>query len=130
MIEGGKIVIPFPQHPNVMMHMDCRTELSRLIQPGEIPDFIAAYRQRLDFLSQHMGEETVHRSWFEVLKKAHGLRSVRFMKFRNLRILYMLEDEKAYLLLAFEERQGHRNTEYSNYIDPALKRLCEKEKML
>lgn len=131
MLEGGKTVIPFPQLSNVMMHLDCRADLDRLIQPDEIPDFIAAFNLRIDFLSKNIGKETVyHRSWFEVLKKAHGLRSVRFMKFRNLRILYMLEDKKAYLLLAFEERQGHRKTEYSNYIDPALKRLCDKENML
>jgi len=42
----------------------------------------------------------------------------------------MVEDGKAFLLLAFEERQGHKNTEYSRYIDPALKRLKEREKML
>jgi hypothetical protein len=128
---GGRTMIPFPQHSNVVMHSECRAELVELIHESEIPEFIAAYEQRIGFLSQNIGKETVyHRSWFEVLKKAQGLRSIHFVVFRNLRILYMVEDGKAFLLLAFEERQGHKNTEYSKYIDPALKRLKEREKML
>ena len=124
-------MIPFPQHSNVVMHSECRMELVKLIHESEIPDFLAAYEQRINFLSQNLGKEALfHRSWFEVLKNAKGLRSIHFMVFRNLRILYMVENNKAFLLLAFEERQGHKRTEYTNYIDPALKRLKDKEKML
>ncbi len=130
MIEGGKSMIPFPQHSNVVMHSECRAALIQLIHMDEVPAFVASYRQRVGYLSQHLGKETFHLKWFEVLTKAHGLRSIRFVMFRNLRILYILENNKAFLLLAFEERQGHKNTEYSRYIDPALKRLNEKEKML
>ncbi len=131
MPDGGNSIIPFPQHSNVLMHFDCRADLAALIHNNEIPGFIAAYNLRIDFLSQNLGKETVyHPSWFEVLKKAQGLRSVHLVKFRNLRILYAVENDIAYLLLAFEERQGHRNTEYTGYIAPALKRLSEKEKML
>ena len=121
-------MIQFPSRSNVEIHFECRAELERLIQNNEIPEFIADYKARIDFLSQNIGHETMHRKWFEALKKAHGLRSIRFMKFRNLRILYALEDNKAFLLLAFEEKKGHGNTEYCNYIDPAMKRLKEKEK--
>ena len=131
MFVGGKGMILFPQHSNVVMHSECRAELVELIHENEIPDFIAAYEQRISFLSQNLGKETFyHRAWFEVLKKAHGLRSIRFVVFRNLRILYIVENGKAFLLLAFEERQGHKNTEYSQYFDPALMRLKEREKML
>ena len=129
MSERRKGRISIPQLSNVMMHSQCYAEINQLVQGDEIPGFIAAYKQRIDFLSRNIGRETIHRSWFEVLKKAHGLRSIRFMKFRILRILYMLESNKAFLLLAFEERQGHKNTEYTNYIDFAWKRLYEKEKM-
>ncbi|MBQ9251610.1 MAG: hypothetical protein IJ188_03120 [Clostridia bacterium] len=129
--EGGRRTIPFPQHSNVVMHSECRAELISLIHEGEIPEFIAAYEQRIGFLSRNLGKETIyHPKWFEVLKKAQGLRSVHFVTFRNLRILYVVENSKAFLLLAFEERQGHKNTEYSKFIDPALKRLGDKERML
>ena len=130
MPDWEKGIIDFPKYSNVLMHSKCREEIIQLIQWEEVPDFVAAYQQRLDFLIQHMGQETIHRQWFEVLKKTQGLRSIRFLKFRNLRILYVLEKSKAYLLLAFEEQKGHKKTEYSSYIDPALKRMSEREKML
>ena len=130
MYEGGIGLIPFRKHSKVVMHLECRAELEELIQQEEIPAFLAAYEQRIGFLEQNLGKETIkHPAWFEVLKKAQGLRSLHFVVFRNLRILYMVEKNQAFLLLAFEEKKGHRNTEYSRYIDPALKRLSEKEKM-
>ena len=120
-----------PQYSNVAMHRECQAELGNLIHENELPDFIAAYELRIDFLSRNLGKEAMyHPKWFEVLKKAHGLRSRHFMKFRNLRILYMIEDDKAFLLLAFEERRGHRKTGYANYIDPALKRFEERDNLL
>lgn len=128
MVRGMADMISFPRLPNVKMHHDCYEDLEKLIHDDEKPDFIAAYTLRINFLSQNIGKETLyHKSWFEVLKKVQGMRSIRFMKFRNLRILYMIEEEKAYLLLAFEEHQGHKNTEYAKYVDSALKRLKERK---
>ena len=126
MPERGEGVIVFPQYSNVEMHSECRAEIIQLIQKDEIPSFLASYEQRVKFLSEHLGQEIKHKSWFEILKKTQGLRSIRFMKFRNLRILYALESKRAFLLVAFEERQGHRNTEYGPYIDIAQKRLHQK----
>lgn len=129
--KGEGTMIPLPQRSNVVIHSECRAELDKLIHKSEFPEFAAAYEQRINFLSQNLGKEAVyHRAWFEVLKKAKGLRSIHFVVFRNLRILYIVENSKAFLLLAFEERQGHKNTEYSKFIEPALKRLEDKEKML
>ena len=130
MIEGGKSLIVFPQHTNVVMHSTCYEEIIRLVSKDEVSAFLVSYNQRVAYLSQNLGEETFHRKWFEVLKNAQGLRSIRFMKFHNLRILYALDNHKAILLLAFAERQGHKNTEYAKYIEPALKRFNEREKML
>ncbi len=127
---GNTKIIVFPQYSNVVIHATCQEELKQLIRTtDEMAAFIASYRQRVGYLSQHLGEETFHTKWFEILSKADGLRSIRFMTFKNLRILYMLESNKAFLLLAFEERQGHRRTEYANYISPALKRFEEMERM-
>ena len=123
------ILILFPKYSNVVMHSECQKEIIQLVQENEIPSFVASYRQRVGYLSQNLGRETFHREWFEVLKKAQGLRAIRFVSIRNLRILYLLENNKAYLLLAFEERQGHKNTEYGKYIEPALKRMNEKGEM-
>lgn len=41
----------------------------------------------------------------------------------NVRILFAYQNDKVYLLLAFYERQGHRNTEYTAYTGPANERL-------
>ena len=61
------MMIPFPQRSNVLIHPECRAELDGLIHKSEMPDFIAAYEQRINFLSQNLGKETVyHRTWFEV----------------------------------------------------------------
>ena len=128
MQEGKRDIIAFPKYSNVWMHSKCRDEIIRLIRPEEVPEFIAAYESRVDYLSKNMGQEISHRTWFEVLKKSQGLRAIRFLKCHNLRILYVIENGKAYLLLAFEERKGHRNTEYSSYIEPALNRLSGRDK--
>lgn len=43
----------------------------------------------------------------------------------NIRILFAFLDGKIYLLCAFYERKGKKNTEYSSYIPVALQRLDE-----
>lgn len=124
-------IIFLPKHVNVVIHEECRNDIERLLSPEDIPAFIASYAARIEFLSLNIGRETfLHRSWFEVLKCSGGFRSIRFVSIRNLRILYAIEKDIAYLLLTFEEKSGHRNTEYAKYIDVAKKRLSEKELML
>lgn len=125
MIEGRSNLLVFPQYYNVIMHPLCQEELSQLIHESELARFIAAYKQRIHFLSVNMGRETIHSKWFEVLKDSGGVRSIRFTTIRNIRILYVLGNNKAMLLLAFEEKQGHKRTEYSKYIDLAVKRIKE-----
>ncbi len=110
---------------NIKMHKKCLEELENIIADDEIPSFIASYEERIKYLSNNLGKETFHKSWFEKLTKANGLRSIRFVAVRNVRILYMIDDGIAFLLLAFEERQGHKKTEYSKFIKPANKRFEE-----
>lgn len=123
-------LISLPQRSNVLLHQECYADLIKLVQENDIPAFIAAYNDRIRFLSQNLGMETVlHRAWFEVLQKEKGLRSIRFVSINNIRILYLLENGKAFLLLAFKEKSGHKNTEYKKFIDPALRRFNDKENM-
>ena len=123
--DGKEMILQLPHFPRVKIHMRCEEEINGLIQESETDLFIADYEVKIKFLSEHMGQETVHK-WFEQLKKAQGLRSIHMVKFHNMRILYMLEKGVAYLLLAFEEKQGHGNTEYRKFIPAALERLNEK----
>lgn len=46
----------------------------------------------------------------------------------NLRVLFaFLPNSQPVLLLAFHERAGKRNTDYSGYLEPALSRFAEKK---
>ena len=55
-----------------------------------------------------------------------NLNAMRFLfDGSNIRILFAFLDGKIYLLCAFYERKGKRNTEYSSYIPIALQRLDE-----
>lgn len=52
--------------------------------------------------------------------------SMRFpLGVSNIRILFAYRNNKVYLLCAFYERQGHKNTEYDAHIPVAQKRLAE-----
>ncbi|MBO4484431.1 MAG: hypothetical protein J5738_03490 [Lachnospiraceae bacterium] len=117
----------FPKYVNVHIHKECKQELELLVQKENIPAFIKAYQDRIAYLSQNIGKETFHRQWFEILKGTKGLRAIRFLRIQNIRILYIVDGNNAYLLLAFEERQGHRKDEYANYFSPAYSRYQDKE---
>ncbi len=55
-----------------------------------------------------------------------NLNAMRFLfDGSNIRILFAFLDGKIYLLCAFYERKGKRNTEYSSYIPIASQRLDE-----
>lgn len=109
------------------MHNACVDDLMAILSKSDIPAFQAAYEDRINYLSHNLGKEQSHRKWFEILRGTDGLRSMRFVSIHNIRILYIIINDKAFLLLAFEERQGHRKSEYSNYIKAAFERLGEME---
>ena len=129
MSDEVKKALVFPQYANVCIHRECKKELELLVQKENIAAFIGAYQDRISFLSQNIGRETFHRQWFEILKGTKGLRAIRFLSIQNIRILYHVDGKNAYLLVAFEERQGHKKGEYARYIHPAYLR-CEEKEML
>lgn len=62
----------------------------------------------------------------EHLKGPSSLCSMRFpLGVSNVRILFFYKNNKVYLLRAFYERRGHKNTEYDAHIPVAQKRLAE-----
>jgi len=62
----------------------------------------------------------------EHLGGSSSLCSMRFpLGVSNIRILFAYRNNKVYLLCAFYERQGHKNTEYDAHIPVAQKRLAE-----
>ncbi len=112
-------------HSNVLAHPMVEEELKAFYE--QRPDWVgclcAAYRQRLLFLSEHIGQETKHRQWFEMLKDAKPYRSMRFNHVKlvdNLRIIYCVKDDKAYLLVAFKEK---KKSDYDAAIELAKKRI-------
>lgn len=85
---------------------------------------LAKYLEQL----QSMGEKAIGKKGdpMEHLSGQSNLSSMRFpLNATNLRILFSYQAGKVYLLCAFYERKGHRNTEYGAYIPVALKRLDE-----
>jgi len=96
-----------------------------LSRNGEEKRFIL---RLVDYLTklQKYGTTAIQRrgASMEHLNGEQQLCSMRF-KFSasNVRILFAYINDKVYLLSAFSERQGHRNTEYAAYTGPANERL-------
>lgn len=119
-------LLTLPGYSRVLVHPDCLKDLQQLLDPGQIPAFLPHYQKRVKFLSDNLGSETQVRAWFEVLKNSSGKRSIRFLKlFGNLRIIYMIVNQTAVLLVPFQEHIGHASTEYAAYLPLAEKRLLD-----
>lgn len=93
---------------NVLMHLSAQEELRDIISknPRAKAQLKSKLNSRLLFLSKNLGRETQHREWFEHLKDAE-YKSMRFANVKlldNLRILYGIANDKAYLLVAFTEQ--------------------------
>lgn len=110
-------VLPFipPSFPpgiscpsNVLMHTQVQDELKDIIKknPAARVQLRSQLNARLEFLSNNLGQETRHK-WFEHLKDAAPYKSIRFAHVKlldNLRILYCISNQTAYLLIAFTEQ--------------------------
>lgn len=92
------------------MHLSAQNELRDIIKQNTKAkaQLKAKLNSRLLFLSQNLGRETQHREWFEHLESV-PYKSMRFANVKllgNLRILYGIADEKAFLLVAFTEQNA------------------------
>lgn len=101
--------------------------LNLIVSSGVEKRFVTKLDQYLDKLSTY-GEAAIGGKGdpMEHLSGQTLLSSMRFLlNNANLRVLFSFLNGKVYLLSAFYERKGKRNTEYDSYIPVALQRLDE-----
>ena len=108
---------------NVLIHGLAVRELTDIVQqnPAARVQLKAKLNARLSFLSQNLGREIMHLEWFEPLKNS-SYRSMSFAHVKllnNLRIIYCIAHEKAYLLVAFKE---HNSGDYTRALGIAKNR--------
>ena len=116
------------QPNNIVIHQKAEEELASLVNAFDKPvriQFRAAYDKRLEFLSQHLNFETEYTEWFEFIQPP--LKSMRFrsLKLNNIRILYCIVNDKAFLLTAFKEKRT--KSDYRRAIETAQARLKDIE---
>lgn len=112
-----------PVHPRIFDEL-----LNILSQTGVEKQFFRLLQKHLDMLSQ-MGIQATTLNGFEPIEKSIYSMKFKFSGF-NIRILYAFQgDEEPVLLLAFFEKTGKRQTDYSGYIKPACDRLAEMKGM-
>lgn len=119
--------IKYPEVLNkgdVKEYFEVRAELENLLEKsGYKSEFSRKYRQRLMFLCERGKNCILKSDWFEQLKDAPDLYSMKIKGTKNIRILFtFIDDEKKYiaiLLCAFEEKS---TKDYSKQIEIAQKR--------
>lgn len=110
---------------NILIHHQAQTELMDLVKQNPQTKTLlrTQFGRRLDYLSQNLGRETQHDEWFEQLKGV-PYKSMRFAHVKllsNLRIIYGIADNKAYLLVAFAERNS---SDYTRALKAAERRAA------
>lgn len=109
-----------------LMHIQCEDELRDIAQhSGNIRKLRANFKTRLKYLKDHWEKAVEHHEWFEKLSHEKSLYSLHIATVNNLRILYVLHDDQAWLLCAFAEKSRTKRDSYQRYIPVAQKRLNE-----
>lgn len=129
----SKILYPEAFHTKyIRTHWDFESELKDLLErSGQKADFCGKYKLRLRFLDERKGKCTFKRDWFEKLKKANKLYSIKFKDEKNIRIIFSFIEYRgcnyALLLHAFEEKDDKNKSRYSydGAIPVAQQRLKE-----
>ncbi len=113
----------------LMIHKDADAELRAIYENklGSVqPKLAANLNMRFHYLIDHMGQETLHKEWFEVLKGVKP--SMRSMKLKlaapigNLRLVYTLRENRAVILACFIEKA---KDDYRKGIESAQRRYKE-----
>lgn len=110
----------------IFLHRKCSLEIIDLIVGSGIEsDFIAFLAEKFDQLI-HDDFNSFNRH-FEKLQgqNCNNLRSMKYRKQKNIRIIFSKTKDGSILLVAFHEKFGSRVSEYDNYIPKAQKRLEE-----
>jgi len=104
---------------HVKTHWDFENDLKSILErSGCEADFCGKYKQRLRWLDERQEQCTLKKDWFEKLKHAGGLFSMKFNKAqKNIRIVFAFANYKgvkyALLLFAFEEKDNKNKSQYS-----------------
>lgn len=117
----------------IRTHPDFEADLKTMLdKSGHKTDFWCKYKQRLRFLDERKAKCFLKHDWFEKLKQADGLYSMRFDRSeKNIRILFAFIEynnlEYALLLCAFEEKDSKNKSpnSYRTWTETARKRLEE-----
>ncbi|MDD3894779.1 MAG: hypothetical protein PHU36_07155 [Syntrophomonadaceae bacterium] len=134
MSQLGKIVYPEVfKAKYIMTHWDFENDLKDVLErSGQKNDFIGKYKQRLRFLDDRRDKCILKHDWFEELKQADGLYSIKFNNTqKNIRIIFTFieynEHKYALLLSAFAEKDKKKMSQYSyrKHIPLAQRRLRE-----
>ena len=122
--------IDFPRgidrFPNIRIHKDADEELRTIykrVSAGGQAKLAGALNQRFRYLSDNLGREQFHSEWFEILSDVDPtMRSLRLMMaapIGNLRLLYVIMESQAVILVSFIE---HKKKDYRPSIALAIKR--------
>ena len=115
----------------ISLHSSFIPEIIELLGKGGTEEqFISKLGEYLSNLKQY-GKSCIggKGAAMERLSGQSPLCSMRFpFTGSNVRVLFVYQDGMVYILGAFYERAGHKNTEYSKYIPVAKQRFAELEK--
>lgn len=109
------------------VHEQLLKELVALVSKGGItPRFLPLFYRRLNQLEEFGVQAPEKHAEFERLDRDLYSMHISSRDF-NIRVLYAFLPDQAVLLLAFYERGGKSNTDYTRYIPAARRRLEELE---
>lgn len=114
-----------PYYHDIYIHRLAEKELRSYYEGDALKEavLLSNLKQRLQYLHDHMGMEFTHKQWFEVPKKQKPFRFIRFNRIKlldNLRIIYCVVDNRAYLLSVFCEK---RTSDYDSALELAKARI-------
>lgn len=120
-------IIKFICPENICISQKCEDELITILTGSGLEGkFMSQFRQRIKFLETH-GRNCIQKTdWFEKLKEANDIYSMRFKLPKNIRILFTIRANKISILLcSFEEKGSNKKGKngYSQNIEVAITRL-------
>lgn len=114
---------------NIQINSTCQDELKDiLVGSGLENKFSSQFRQRLRHLEDTGRNCVLKKDWFESLKDADNIYSMKFKLPKNIRILFTFNGNKISILLCAFEEKGDKTkgkNSYKNNIEIALERINE-----
>lgn len=112
-------LFPITLHPDIVDDI-----MSILKNSGAEGRFLTAFKAKTNFLMAHRKDAHYLHEEFEHI--GGGIYSMHLpVAALNIRVLYALQGEDTILLLAFYEREGKKQTDYTRKLPEAKRRLGE-----